>query len=194
MPMLWYGTGDYRVEPSAFEQLDKDSDRAVGLVAASIVEQRLEEMIKFWLADDDDIRGKLFKVSGPLGPLSVKIDLAYLMGIVSKAGHNDLVIMKGIRNDFAHKLEVDSFKIKSIANRCENLRLADVHIAEPKSSAVLSKGTFVQEKDGRPFILGYRGVADELKDARKRYILTAQLLSYFLGRAVDRQDRVKPYF
>ncbi len=191
--MLWYGRDEYRINPSAFEQLTNDSDRAAGLVAAAIVEQRLEEVIKFWLEKDLEVQEKLFRVSGPLGTFSVKIDLAYLMGIITSEGRKDLIRMKDIRNDFAHKLDIDSFKVQSIADRCKNLRLVDTHVAEPHPNSPF-RSTYVQEKDGRPYIPGYRGVAEELKDARKRYIITAQLLSFFLGRAVDYADRLKPYF
>jgi DNA-binding MltR family transcriptional regulator len=101
VPMLWYGRDEYRINPSAFEQLTNDSDRAAGLVAAAIVEQRLEEVMKFWLEKDLEVQEKLFRVSGPLGTFSVKIDLAYLMGIITSEGRKDLIRMKDIRNDFA---------------------------------------------------------------------------------------------
>jgi DNA-binding MltR family transcriptional regulator len=191
--MLWYGRDEYRINPSAFEQLTNDSDRAAGLVAAAIVEQRLEEVIKFWLERDVEVQEKLFRASGPLGTFSVKIDLAYLMGIITAEGRNDLVTMKGIRNDFAHEPDLDSFKLQTIADRCKNLRLVNTHVAEPHPNSPFTS-TFVQEKDGRPYVLGYKGVGEELEDARKRYIITAQLLSFFLGRAVDYADRLKPYF
>src|SRR5215207_10013598 len=125
MPMLWYGAGDTRIDPRAFEQLDKDSDRAAGLVAAAIVEQRLEEAIQFWMVADSAVQQSLFRPSGALGAFGVKIDLAYLMGVISSAGRSDLIILKSIRNDFAHRLELDSFEIPTIRDRCANLRLVD---------------------------------------------------------------------
>jgi DNA-binding MltR family transcriptional regulator len=193
VPMLWYGRDEYRIDPSAFEQITNDSDRAAGLVAAAIVEQRLEEIIKFWLEKDVEVQEKLFRFSGPLGTFSVKIDLAYLMGIITPEGRKDLIKLKDIRNDFAHKLEVDSFKVQSIADRCKSLRLVETHVIEPSPQRPF-KRLLIQERNGRPYLLGYEGITEELKDARRRYIITAQLLSFFLGRAVDYEDRRKPYF
>src|SRR5258708_4165837 len=123
--MLWYGRDEYRIDPSAFEQLTNDSDRAVSLVAAAIVEQRLEEVIKFWFEKDAKIQEKLFQPSGALGSFSVKIDLAYLMGIITSAGLDDLARMKNIRNDFAHKLDIAVFKLPTVADRCSNLTLVE---------------------------------------------------------------------
>ena len=194
MPMLWYGAGDTRIDPRAFEQLDKDSDRAAGLVAAAIVEQRLEEAIQFWMVADSAVQQSLFRPSGALGAFGVKIDLAYLMGVISSAGRSDLIILKSIRNDFAHRLELDSFEIPTIRDRCANLRLVDTLIREPSPSSPFS-GSFVAETpEGKITHLGHKGITEDLAHARQRYVLAAQLFGYLLGRGVYDKDQSKPYF
>ena len=41
---------------------------------------------------------------------SNKIDLAFLLGLLTKEAHRDLKTMKDIRNKFAHNLEVKDFQ------------------------------------------------------------------------------------
>ncbi len=47
--------------------------------------------------------------------------MAYYLGLISPACRRDLDIIRKIRNDFAHKLEIDSFGVESIRNRCREL-------------------------------------------------------------------------
>lgn len=118
----YYGKGENRIGPNPFEQIEFDSDRAAGIVAGSIVERRLEQALQSRLrTDQPDIVDDLFRPSGPLGPFSSKISLAYLMGILTDQAHKDLANLKNIRNKFAHDLELDSFDAPSTRDRCKNL-------------------------------------------------------------------------
>ncbi len=75
-----------------------------------------------------DIVQQLFRPSGALGPFSTKIDLAYLMRLLSDEAYKDLTNVKNIRNDLAHKLDHDSFDVPSIRDRCKNFILVDRHV------------------------------------------------------------------
>jgi hypothetical protein len=106
----YYGKGENRIGPNPFEQVEYDSDRAAGIVAGSIAEIRLEQALRSIMkADQATIATELFRPSGPLGPFRTKIDLAFMLGILSGDAYKDLTNIKNIRNDFAHKLEMDAF-------------------------------------------------------------------------------------
>jgi DNA-binding MltR family transcriptional regulator len=85
------------------------SDRALGIIAASLVEIHLTKLIQDAFITETKIGQKqtvqelMFNSSGPLGPFSNKIRLAYLMGLVSADFFKELEIMKEIRNRFAHR-------------------------------------------------------------------------------------------
>lgn len=183
----YYGKGGRRIGPNPFEQVEFDSDRAAGIVAGSIVERHLEEAIRCTMKDDNpDIARQLFRPSGPLGPFSNKIDLAYMLGMLSADAYKDLTNIKSVRNDFAHELEMDTFDISSINARCKNLVLIDRHIGPAPQG--------IDPPIGAPN--PYYGLPDykeKLADARFRYMMTAQLLSYVLGMAVDNPNRTIPY-
>ena len=52
-----------------------------------------------------------------------KISLGYLMGLYSKQCRLELDAIRAIRNLFAHGLEIHSFDIPAIRDRCANLRI-----------------------------------------------------------------------
>lgn len=99
----WFVDTDEEI--AATEETESTSDRAAAIVIASLVETRLTIALQMELHQEPKIIEKLFRPSGPIGSFSAKIDLAYLMGIVSEQAHKDLVNMKNIRNMFAHEMK-----------------------------------------------------------------------------------------
>jgi hypothetical protein len=188
----YYGVGDGRIGPNPFEQVEYDSDRSAGIVAGSIAEQRLERALKSVMKKENEKASEfLFQPSGPLGPFRTKIDLAHLLGLLSDDAYKDLTNLKNIRNDFAHRLELDTFDKLTIKDRCANFILVDRHIG-PRPEIPI---------DGSPQIPGdrpnpYLGLADHqarLADPRFRYVMTAQLLGYALGVAADSPSHALPF-
>ena len=179
----YYGKGEKRIGPNPFEQIEFDSDRAAGIVAGSIAETRLEQTLQSRLRTAEskiqDIVQQLFRPSGALGPFSTKIDLAYLMRLLSDEAYKDFTNVKNIRNDLAHKLDHDSFDVPSIRDRCKNFILVDRHVG-PIPNAGLD-ATHVAAASGPNPYLGLPDYQQKLSDPRFRYTMTAQLISYALG-------------
>jgi hypothetical protein len=187
----YYGKGEKRIGPNPFEQIEFDSDRAAGIVSGSIAERRLEDAIRSRFRNDKpEIAQGLFRPSGPLGSFSVKIDYAYLSRILSDEAYKDLVILKNIRNDFAHDLEMDSFDRQSIKARCENFVLVDRHVGPIPPAASL-----IEDISTPPVANPYMGLPDykeKLSDPRFRYVMTAQIISSRLGQGSERSDTILP--
>ncbi len=191
----YYGKGERRIGPNPFEQIEFDSDRAAGIVAGSIAETRLEQAIQSRLRPADtpklqEIIQQHFRPSGAFGPFSTKIDLAYLMHLLSEDTYKDLTNVKNIRNDFAHKLDHDSFDVPSIRDRCKNFIIVGRHVGPIPASGLDST---VAAAAARPN--PYMGLPDfeqKLADPRFRYTMTAQLISYALGEASENPGRPLP--
>lgn len=180
----YYGQGETRIGPNPFEQIEFDSDRAAGIVAGSVVDQRLEEAIRSKLkSDQPNVLKKLFRPSGPLGAFGTKIDLAYLQGLLSDVAYKDLTSIKDIRNEFAHELEVSSFDASSISSRCASFTLVDRHVGPIPETFGGSKHLYY----------GLPDYKDKLADPRFRYTMTAQILSYVLGESADKKDAPVPF-
>ena len=169
----WLVNGDPKIS-AAIDQLEHDSDRAVGVLAASLVEMQLTSAIMYRLAKHDKITEKLFRDGGAIGSFSTKIDLGHLLNLFTADAYADLSIMKNIRNDFAHKPEMLSFSTKSIKDRCFNFKLVDKLVGDITVEEL-------RELSAEPSKLGaltgppnrFTGASASLKDARQRYILTA---------------------
>lgn len=175
----WYGKGERRIGPNPFAQVEYDSDRAAGIVAGSILERRLEEALRSRMKSDQvKISQNLFRPSGALGPFSTKIDLAYLLGFLSDGTYQDLTTIKNIRNDFAHELEIESFDVQSIKDRCKKLTLVERHVGPVPAT----DGPKIDRPD--PY-LGLPDYQQKLAEPRFRYVMTAQLISNRLGECAD---------
>jgi DNA-binding MltR family transcriptional regulator len=164
------------------------SDRALGIIAASLVEIHLTKLIRQVFITETKSGGKetvqewMFHSSGPLGAFSNKIRLAYLMGLISAEFFKNLEIMRDIRNRFAHRTEIGSFDIPEISSRCFNFTIVDKYVIDPPNGI-----------HGDPSALfGFEnpGAAHKLKNPRERYVLSAQIFSIGIQHAtVD----PKPY-
>jgi DNA-binding MltR family transcriptional regulator len=83
----------------------------------------LTAALKEHLQKHEKVADAFFAITGPVGDLATKIDLALLAGLVGKTMYRDLVTIKDIRNYFAHKLNVSDFKSEAIRTLAANLKI-----------------------------------------------------------------------
>ncbi len=95
------------------EEMSGESDRAVAIVGAAWVEEGLTEAISAFLRPHPAVRKRLFGTAGPLSSLSAKVDLAFMLNMVSELIRADLHVIRQVRNEFAHH----------IAHKLEHTRL-----------------------------------------------------------------------
>jgi Mannitol repressor len=187
----YYGKGENRIGPNPFEQIEFDSDRAAGIVAGSIAETRLEQALRSRLrSEPPQIATDLFRPSGALGSFKIKIDVAYLMGVLSEEAFKDLTIIKNIRNDFAHELELDSFVRPSIRDRCKNLVLIDRHVGPIPT--IPSRDNPLPQVDRVSPYMGLPDYEQKLSDPRFRYVMSAQIISSLLGEGSENPETQLP--
>jgi DNA-binding MltR family transcriptional regulator len=159
-------------ESEAVHDLYQSSDRAVAIIAATLVEARIKTALLERFERHEKIEQNMFRSTGPLGSLSAKIDMILLLNIVSPDAHRDLETMKNIRNRFAHYLDIKDFESQRIADWCKNLRLIERHFVDPKTLASgeanplgLNLQMAIEDRD------------EKLKSPRWRYLMTAMLFA-----------------
>jgi DNA-binding MltR family transcriptional regulator len=104
------------------EEFKLDSDRGAAIVGASYLDEILRVIIIGYLVDDTKKNDKeLFSGNGPLSSFSARINLCYRFGLISESERKILHGVRGIRNEFAHKLSGASFEDDNIRQRCLNL-------------------------------------------------------------------------
>lgn len=167
------------------------SDRAVGIIGASLVEIHLTNLLKRAFIKektnkDAEIMNEIFRSAGPLGPFATKIKVAYLMGMISDELYRDLTNMKEIRNKFAHHTECGSFKVPDISSRCFNFKLVDKYVADTKHGIHGSPAAF--------FAFEVAGAETKLKDSKERFVLSCQIFSVGLQSATVNPKPYVPSF
>jgi DNA-binding MltR family transcriptional regulator len=161
-------------EKDVAEGLANDSDRAAAIIAGTIIEVRMKAAILSAFRRSPKIEERLFQPSGPMGSFSTKIDMVYMLKLVSRAAYNDLIIIKYIRNAFAHRLDIRDFESQSISDRCRNLKLAETHIGSLEGNEGEMLLSFDPNDIPRLHVLDYE---QKITNPRERYLMTAQLVT-----------------
>jgi DNA-binding MltR family transcriptional regulator len=176
----------------AIKELEASGDRTYGILAATIIDSLLNDLIRQALHGDDSdyskkVRKDMFHADRPLGAFGAKINMAYLMGFVSADAHADLQNMKNIRNLFAHYREHATFVDQRIEALCANFKLVNRHVTGPIRFEPIADERRDEGFETSAFMYGMEGLrlctpdaAEILTTARGRFTGTAQLLCYVL--------------
>lgn len=107
------------------DELVDAPDRSAGILAATIIDVRLERLLAQFLIDDAKEVSALISAenpSAPLGTLSARARTAYCLGLISSDELHDINTIRQIRNIFAHHLFDCTFQEPQINLACENFR------------------------------------------------------------------------
>lgn len=106
------------------EEIDKETDRAAAILAASYLDELLKELITSIMIDDHKVVEELIgQGDTPLGTFSSRIKAAYCLSLIDRQEFNNLHLIRKIRNDFAHRLFGLSFGVSPIKDRALSLVL-----------------------------------------------------------------------
>ena len=100
------------------------------------------------------------------------------MGVISEECFNDLENMKDIRNKFAHYPAIGNFSVSTVRDKCKNFKMVDRYVTDFKNG--------VRGDPSALFAMEKPGAAEKLKDAKERYILSAQIFCIGLQHATPR--------
>lgn len=106
------------------EEFNGTSDRAAAIVGAAVIDDLFTTLISRSFISSKQSKKIISNTignSGPLATFSSKIDMSYLLGLISENERSCAHQIRQIRNEFAHKLEKHSFGDQSIADRCKNI-------------------------------------------------------------------------
>jgi DNA-binding MltR family transcriptional regulator len=106
-----------------FKELESESDRAVALIASSLVDHALVDLIRTKLIEltEPEVDDLFYERHSTLGTFSNRIDVAYALGLIDKSEYDDLNIIRRIRNTFAHAVKYISFKHDLISAECQKM-------------------------------------------------------------------------
>jgi DNA-binding MltR family transcriptional regulator len=115
-------------------EIRNETDRASIILAAAMLEQALETLLRPSLVSIASQNDPLFDGAyAPISTFSAKIDLAYRMGLIPANFTRGLHLIRKVRNDFAHNVTGCTFDDASVRSRILELaRSQGVIEAVPK--------------------------------------------------------------
>lgn len=107
---------------SIHNQLNKESDRGAVIVAAALIEDELQSIIKARLISSLERDDELFDGRyAPISTFAAKIDFAYRLGLIPSDVRKTFHLLRKMRNDFAHLPSKVDFSDNSVKNRLREL-------------------------------------------------------------------------
>jgi DNA-binding MltR family transcriptional regulator len=104
------------------EEFAGTSDRSCVIVAASILDHLILELLRARLVPNSTSQDSLFDGgNAPLGAFSARIDLAYRIGSISAQFARDLHVIRRMRNDLAHSIVGRDFSDPGLADQVLHL-------------------------------------------------------------------------
>jgi len=120
------------------------SERAAVIVGAAYLDELLTELLTSFMVPDTPKKDKeIFSGNGPLSTFSSKINMCWKLGLISDRERNTLHTIRGIRNDFAHKLTGISLSDNSVKQKIKAIEIP-VHLLLPENfhSSPYDDGSF----------------------------------------------------
>jgi Mannitol repressor len=147
-----------------------ESDRACAVLGAALLDARLESLYKRRLLCFQE---EILSGNGPLNTFSARIRIARALAWISSDVQSDLDVIRSIRNEFAHSFDHElSFADQSIADRCRNLRVAQILLDANEHAASIPHPNFSAEV--------IRAMGAVFRSPRQRFEITVEILAQYM--------------
>jgi len=114
-----------RVSSEFLLRLLDDRQRVEGIISLCVLDEKIERLLRSVMIDAKEV-DELMSDGRALSPFSMKVRLAYALGLIPEAVRIDLMYINKIRNELAHNQETELFNGGRIPNWCASLSAANV--------------------------------------------------------------------
>jgi mannitol operon repressor len=121
---VWEEDAHYRGFLASLKELNEETDRGTALVATSFLDTLLGDTIAAFLITNDSAKALLSGFNAPFGTLAARIASCHALGLITDAEAKQCDILRRVRNEFAHEIEV-SFKTGKVRDICNNLMVPE---------------------------------------------------------------------
>ena len=101
-----------------FEEMNRESERGLALVAAAQLEDMLFRILKTFLCDRKATENDLLRSDRPLGNFSARIDACFALGLIDEYEYRELTRVRQVRDEFAHKRPGLTFADERVRSVC----------------------------------------------------------------------------
>jgi DNA-binding MltR family transcriptional regulator len=117
------------------------SEQGSAIVFSSVVDETLARLLRDFFVKHPKTVEKMLEDPGPISSFGVRIELAFLLGLINSRERRMLNLIRKIRNHFAHSYEFVSFSQSPIKERCLEL---DVTVIESQTGAPIFNRKFME--------------------------------------------------
>jgi mannitol operon repressor len=103
------------------DAFNKESDRGAALVAASMLDEQLEQILSVFLVESAAAKELVSGFNAPLGTFSSRASAASALGLIEDIEFKEITLVRKIRNEFGHVWEPVTFETESIAAHARKL-------------------------------------------------------------------------
>ncbi|QBP73857.1 transcriptional regulator [Herbaspirillum huttiense] len=104
------------------EELKRETDRGLSLVAAALIDDRLTETLRSFFCEVQSTAKLLDDGSAPLSSFSSRTEACYALGLIDEFEYNEIGLIRKVRNEFAHQKHGMSFSSPRIQGLCSTLK------------------------------------------------------------------------
>jgi len=119
-----------------------ESTRGAVLLYAAMLDEQLKRSIDAFLVNHPAVAKLTEGFNAPIGTFSARTLMAFGLGLISETEFNELILIRKIRNEFAHSIET-KFEDPSISSRCKILAGAIPEYPEPLEQFTASAASLV---------------------------------------------------
>ena len=98
--------------------LQAELNRGLALVGASVLDDKLRATLSSFFVECNAASKLLECANAPLGTFSARADACFALGLIDQGEHEEITLIRKVRNEFAHGLHGTSFQGEPIAGYC----------------------------------------------------------------------------
>jgi mannitol operon repressor len=103
-------------------ELQAETDRGLALVGAAVVDDKLRETLAAFVVEGAKVDRLFDGGNAPLGSFSARADACLSLGLIDDFEHQEISLLRKVRNEFAHGLHGTSFNSEPIHGYCSGLK------------------------------------------------------------------------
>jgi DNA-binding MltR family transcriptional regulator len=159
-----------------FETLMLETDRGCALVAADMIGEELDVLLRAKFISESGIHDKdldtlMRGVRAPLGDFAARANIAYALGLIEADTWKALDVLRELRNEFAHSHGPKSFTDQQV----ERIFSSFTQLTDHRQSAILAAGFTIAS--GQP--------ADGLSLNRQSFMVSVSVLFVDIKLAIE---------
>jgi mannitol operon repressor len=104
------------------EELKRESDRGLALVAAALIDDKLGETLQSFFCEGPSAAKLLEENNAALGTFSSRSEACFALGLIDDYEYSEIALLRKVRNEFAHAKHGTSFQTPRVQGLCSSLK------------------------------------------------------------------------